>query len=372
MKLEIAFDSSVFVRRSIQEAQETLLLAAVLVVLIIFVALRNLKATIIPALAIPTSIVAAFGLMYFFGFTINNLTLLALILSIGIVVDDAIIVMENAYRHQEELGEDPETAAMKGTREIAFAVIATTVALVAVFSPLAFLRGTTGRLFNEFGIAMAGAVVISSFVALTLTAMTSAKILRVPKSHGRLFMAFEKWFLGLSAVYKRSLTWAMRRRWYIVGSAVVTVLLAVVVFRALEREFVPPEDRGWFIVITVAPEGATLAYTDGYQQRIEEILGRTEDIEAYFSVVGFGGRVNGGIIFTRLTDWSQRDRSVEDILGEVQPQLFGIPGVFAFANNPPRLSASRAQCSSWCGTRISIRSASAWNVSSGEPEGSAV
>ncbi len=335
VKLEIAFDSSVFVRRSIQEAQETLLLAAFLVVIIIFVALRNLKATIIPALAIPTSIISAFGLMYFFGFTINNLTLLALILSIGIVVDDAIIVMENAYRHQEELSEDPQTAALKGTREIAFAVIATTVALVAVFSPLAFLRGTTGRLFNEFGIAMAGAVVISSFVALTLTAMTSAKILRVPKSHGRVFMAFERGFLGLSAGYSRSLAWALRHRWYIVGGAVATVLIAVVAFRALKREFVPPEDRGWFIVITVAPEGATLAYTDGYQQRIEEVLGRTEDIEAYFSVVGFGGRVNGGIIFTRLNDWSERDRSVQDIIGEVQPQLFGIPGVFAFANNPP-------------------------------------
>jgi multidrug efflux pump len=335
VELEVAFDSSIFVRRSIQEAQETLLLAAVLVVLIIFFALRNLKATIIPALAIPTSIVAAFGLMYFFGFTINNLTLLALILSIGIVVDDAIIVMENAYRHQEELGEDPETAAIKGTREIAFAVIATTVALVAVFSPLAFLRGTTGRLFNEFGIAMAGAVVISSFIALTLTAMTSAKILRVPKSHGRIFMAFEKGFVGLSEGYGRSLVWALKRRWWVVGGAVGAVLLAIVVFRALEREFVPPEDRGWFVVITVAPEGATLAYTDGYQQQIEGVLGRTEDIEAYFSVVGFGGRVNSGIIFTRLTDWEERDRSVQEIIGEIQPQFFGIPGVFAFANNPP-------------------------------------
>ncbi|MGD2215099.1 MAG: efflux RND transporter permease subunit [Gemmatimonadales bacterium] len=335
LDLETAFDSSVFVRRSIQEAQETLLIAASLVVLIIFVSLRNLKATIIPALAIPTSIVAAFGLLYFLGFTINNLTLLALILSIGIVVDDAIIVMENAYRHQEELGEDPETAAIKGTREIAFAVIATTIALVAVFSPLAFLRGTTGRLFNEFGIAMAGAVVISSFIALTLTAMASAKILRVPKSHGRVFMAFEKGFLGLSEGYSRTLAWAVKHRPWVIGGAVATVLLAVVVFRALEREFVPPEDRGFFVVITVAPEGATLAYTDGYQRQIEAVLERTEDIEAYFSVVGFGGRVNSGIIFTRLTDWSDRDRSVQEIIGEIQPQFFAIAGVFAFANNPP-------------------------------------
>jgi multidrug efflux pump len=333
--LELAFDSSVFVRRSIQEAQETLLLAAGLVVLIIFVALRNIKATIIPGLAIPTSIIAAFGAMYFLGFSIYNLTLLALILAIGIVVDDAIIVMENSYRHQEELGEDPTTAAMKGTSEIAFAVIATTVALVAVFSPLAFLRGTTGRLFNEFGISMAVAVVISSFVALTLTATASAKILRVPKSHGKVFMAFERGFIGMAEGYKNGLAWAMKHRWWIVGGAVATVGLAVVVFGTLKREFVPPEDRGWFMVITIAPEGATLDYTDGYQQTIEGILGRTGDIEAYFSVLGFGGRVNSGIIFTRLADWEDRDRSVQEIIGEIQPQFFAIPGVFAFANNPP-------------------------------------
>jgi multidrug efflux pump len=335
VQLETAFDSSIFVRRSIQEAQETLLLAAVLVIFIIFMALRNIKATIIPALAIPTSIVSAFGLMYFFGFTINNLTLLALILSIGIVVDDAIIVMENAYRHQEELGEDPETAALLGTREIAFAVIATTVALVAVFSPLAFLRGTTGRLFNEFGIAMAGAVVISSFIALTLTASASAKILRVPESHGRVFMAFERGFLNMASGYARALVWSIKHRWFVIGGAVMAVVVAVVVFRALKREFVPAEDRGWFLAITVAPEGATLEYTDGYQKQLEEILGRTEDIEAYFSVVGFGGRVNSGIIFTRLSDWEERKRGVQEIIGEIQPQFFAIPGVFAFANNPP-------------------------------------
>jgi multidrug efflux pump len=335
VSLQVGFDSSIFVRRSIQEAQGALLLAAVLVVMIIFLALRNLKATIIPALAIPTSIISAFGLMYFLGFTINTLTLLALILAIGIVVDDAIIVMENAYRHQEELGEDPETAAINGTREIAFAVIATTVALVAVFSPLAFLRGTTGRLFNEFGIAMAGAVVISAFIALTLTAMASAKVLRVPKSHGRIFMAFEKGFVSLAGGYSRSLAWAIRHRAFIVGGAVATVLLAVVVFRALKREFVPPEDRGVIVVFTIAPEGATLAYTESYQRRLEEILARTDGVDSYFSIVGFGGRVSSGIMFVRLTDWSERDRSVQDIIAEIQPQFLAVPGILAFANNPP-------------------------------------
>jgi multidrug efflux pump len=307
----------------------------VLVVIIIFMFLRNPRATVIPGLAIPVSIVAAFGVMYFLGFTINNFTLLALILAIGIVVDDAIIVMENAYRHQEELGETPADAARKGTSEIAFAVIATTVALVAVFSPLAFLQGTTGRLFNEFGITLAVAVVISSWIALTLSPMLCAKVLKVPKRHGRVFEFFERSFLGVANVYGVALNWALRHRVVVIGGAVAAVVVAVGVFRTLEREFVPPEDRGWFMTITVAPEGASLGYTDGYQQQIEAILGNTEDIEAYFSIIGWGGRVNSGVAFVRLADWEERDRSVQEIIGEVQPQFFGLPGVFAFANQPP-------------------------------------
>jgi multidrug efflux pump len=273
--------------------------------------------------------------MYFLGFSINNFTLLALTLAIGIVVDDAIIVLENAYRHQEELGEDPETAATNGTREIAFAVIATTISLVAVFTPLAFLQGTTGRLFNEFGIAVAGAVIVSGIVALTLTPMLSAKILRLPPSHGRVYQALERGFDGLASLYERALARALRFRWAIVGAAAVIVLLSVGVFRALEREFVPSEDRGFFPTFIVAPEGASLAYTDEYVRRVEAVLGSTEDISSYFAITGFGGRVNGGIIFTRLTDWSDRDRSVQDVLAEVQPRLMQIPGIFAFASNPP-------------------------------------
>jgi multidrug efflux pump len=335
VELDTAFDTAVFVRRSIREAEETLILAGILVVLIIFVFLRNLRATIIPGLAIPTSIIAAFAVMFFLGFTINNFTLLALILSIGIVVDDAIIVMENAYRHQEELKEPPNLAAIRGTNEIKFAVIATTVALVAVFAPLLFLRGTIGRLFNEFGAAMIGAVVVSSFVALSLTPMLSAKILRVPKSHGKLFYTFERTFEHIAALYATSLGWAMRRRRAVIAVALATVLVAVGAFKMLKREFVPPEDRGWFMSIVVAPEGSSKEYTDGYQQQVESILGKTEDIEAYFSIVGWNGRVNSGIVFSRLTDWDERDRDVQDIIGEIQPQYFMLPGVFAFANNPP-------------------------------------
>jgi multidrug efflux pump len=335
VRLIEAFDASVFVKRSIQEAEETLLIAGALVVLIIFVFLRNLRATVIPALAIPTSIVATFGVMYFLGFSINNLTLLALTLAIGIVVDDAIIVLENAYRHQEELHDDPQTAAVNGTREIAFAVIATTISLIAVFTPLAFLQGNTGRLFNEFGIAVAGAVAVSGFVALTLTPMLCAKILRVPRRHGPLYQALERGFHAMTEWYKRSLAWSVAHRRITVGAAALVIVGAVFIFRALEREFVPPEDRGFFFTIIIAPEGSSLGYTDQYTKQVEAILARTKDIEGSFGLVGAFGPVSQGIVFSRLTDWSDRDRSVQDIINEVQPQFFGIPGVFAFANNPP-------------------------------------
>jgi multidrug efflux pump len=330
-----AFDGSTFVRRSISEAQDTLIIAAGLVILIIFVFLRNLRATIIPGLAIPASIVSAFAVMYFMGFSVNNLTLLALTLAIGIVVDDAIIVLENAYRHQEELGESPEEAAINGTREIAFAVIATTISLVAVFIPLAFLKGNTGRLFNEFGIAVAGSVVISGFVALTLTPMLSAKILRVPPRHGRLYKVLEGGFDAIARGYGRLLERALRNRLLVVVGAFATLLVAAYFFSTLKREFIPPEDKGYFIVFSIAPEGSTIGYTDQYQRQVEDIVGHTRDVEGNFSIIGFGGNVASGIMFARLTDWDQRNRSVDDILNEVRPKLFGIPGIMAFAQNPP-------------------------------------
>jgi len=333
--IKTVFDESIFVKRSIQEAEETLLIAAALVVIIIFLFLRNLRATIIPGLAIPTSIVAAFAIMYFLGFSINNFTLLALTLAIGIVVDDAIIVLENAYRHQEEVGETPMEAATNGTREIAFAVIATTISLVAVFTPLAFLKGSTGRLFNEFGIAVAGSVIISGFVALTLTPMLCARVLRVPPRHGRLYKVLEEGFNGIARGYSRALRSALNHRAVIVVVTLVVTGAAVLVFRSLEREFVPPEDRGWFFSFIIAPEGSSLAYTDGYQRQAEALQAKVPEIANYFSVVNLGDGVSRGIIFTNLKDWSDRNRSAAEIIGGLQAQYFGIPGIFAFATNPP-------------------------------------
>src|SRR2546429_6287242 len=291
VKLEIAFDGSVFVTHSIHDARLTLVIAAILVVLIIFVFLRNLRATIIPGLAIPASIVATFAIMYFLGFSINNFTLLALTIAIGIVVDDAIIVLENAYRHQEELHEAPQQAAIHGTSEIGFAVIATTIALVAVFTPLGFLRGSTGRLLSAFGVAVARAVVIFGFVPLTLTPMLCAYVLRVPHSHGELFQTFERGFNALAERYAGLLRRAVDHRAVVLGGTLVVVALSVVVFLVfpptrLQNELIPDDDRGFFLVVVRGPEGASLPYTDGYGRQVEQIIGRAPDVNGDFTIVG--------------------------------------------------------------------------------------
>ena len=335
VKLNMAFDGSTFIQRSILEAQETLLITAGLVILIIFLFLASLRATIIPALAIPVSIIATFAVLSALGYSVNTFTLLGLILAIGIVVDDAIIVLENAYRHQEELKKDPTTAAIDGTREITTAVIATTIALVAVFSPLLFLTGAVGRLFNEFGVAVGGSVLISGIVALTLTPMLSAKILRVSARESRFHHLVGGALNGLAARYGRLLERGLSRPGLVIGGGALLSVSAVLFFNALEREFVPPDDRGFFFTFVVAPEGSTVEYTDGYVKQLEAIVHRTKDVRSSFSVIGFDGPPSSGLIGPILEDWDKRDRSAQEIIGEVQPQFFGVPGVFAFAINPP-------------------------------------
>ncbi len=335
--LQPAFDGSRFVRRSINEAERTLIEAAILVVIIIFVFLRNFRATLIPAFAIPTSIVAVFAIMFWLGYTINNFTLLALTIAIGIVVDDAIIVLENAYRHQEELGKPPEEAARDGTREIGFAVIATTASLIAVFVPLAFLQGNTGRLFSEFGLALAGAVFLSGFVALTLTPMLCAKILRVPKSHGPLFRMFETGFNRLASGYAALLGRALRHPVLVLLGAGLLMAGAVGVFATLKREFIPADDRGILFGAVIAPEGATLDYTNHYQAQAEAILRAEPGVQHVFSAVGGfgGGSPNTGFMGALLEPIEQRPDNAETILGRLRPKLAGISGAFIFLQNPP-------------------------------------
>src|SRR5947207_2327688 len=314
--------------------------------------------------SIPASIIATFAIMYFLGFSINNFTLLALTIAIGIVVDDAIIVLENAFRHQEELHESPEDAAVRGTNEIGFAVIATTIALVAVFSPLAFLTGTAGRLLSEFGIAVAGAVVISGFVALTLTPMLCAKILRMQHQHGKVFQMFESGFNALSERYTQLLRKAIDHRkwvfWGTIGGVALTVfflfgwpparlplvgrlpiLTPLQGATQLQRELIPGDDRGFFLVVVRGPEGASLPYTDGYVRQVESIIGRTPGVNGYFTIVGgFAGGVNSAFIGVIMKEFGQRP-SVNQTIGGMFPQLMGLSGVLAFPYAPGAIGFSQ-------------------------------
>jgi multidrug efflux pump len=340
IEVTTVYETAQYVERSILEAEETLLIAAGLVILIIFLFLRTLRGTLIPAIAIPVSIVATFAVMHVLGHTLNNFTLLALILAIGIVVDDAIIVLENAYRRQEELGEDPATAALQGTREIAAPVIAVTLSLVAVFLPLAFLTGTTGRLLNEFGAAVAAAVAISGFVALTLTPVLCARFLKLPARQSAFHRVVGGALDALSNQYRRALAWALDRQGRVIGGGLLTAVAAVIILQHLNREFVPADDRGYVITAVIAPDGATGEYTGRYQRRLEEILAATPDVHNQVSIIGWPEDPSRGLIFGMLDDWSTRSRSSFDIIGELQPQYFGVPGVLAFAVNPPPLASS--------------------------------
>lgn len=345
MRLDTAFDSSVFINESIDEVQQTLIIAMCLVVLVVFAFLKSLRATTIPTVAIPISIIGAFTVAYFAGFTVNILTLLALVLAIGMVVDDAIVVLENIYRHME-MGKSRMQAAIDGSKEIGFAVVATTLALVAVFVPLAFLTGSVGRLFHEFGISLAVAILISGFVALTLTPMLSSKILR-PLHHASDSWAsrsFDAFFEVLDRRYHRILQGALRRKRWMLGAAAAIVALIVLLFRFVPSELAPVEDRSVAFGIVIAPEGATLQYTDRYMQEVERRLLALPERAGLFTAVGLGfggpGRVTNGFLFLRLKPRGERTKTQQQIVQELFPQLISIPGVLAFVINPPSLGGT--------------------------------
>ena len=345
MKLDVAYDSSLYIQDSINQVSETIFLAIALVVLVVFVFLKSLRATILPAVAIPISIIGTFAVAALLGFTINILTLLSLVLAIGLVVDDAIIMLENIYRHME-MGKPRLQAAFDGSKEIGFAIIATTAALVAVFIPLAFLTGTVGKLFIEFGVSLTVAVIISSFVALTLTPMLCSKTLRPLHGGSKTWAtrSFDAFFAWLEASYSGILAWALRRRIVILIGAGALVAFSIFVFRTLPRELVPIEDRSVAFGIVIAPEGATLEYTDGYMRQMESILLNLPEHQGLFTATGLGfggpGRVTNGIVFLLLKPRNERDKSQQQIVQELFGPVFSIPGVLAFLVSPPSLGGS--------------------------------
>jgi multidrug efflux pump len=338
MRLTVSYDSSVFIQRSIDNVFRTIGEAVILVVLVIFFFLRNLRATLIPLVTIPVSLVGAFALMYAFGFTINTLTLLAMVLAIGLVVDDAIVVLENIYRNIEE-GMDRVQAAIKGTKEIGFAVIAMTLTLVAVFAPLAFSTGRTGRLFVEFALALAGAVLVSGFVALTLSPMMCSKLLRHEEKHGAVYRAIDRFLNGLTNGYARSLAWVLERRWTVLLGWLVVAAAGVWLFTLIRSELAPIEDRSVVFGRVQAPQGATVQYTSEALRSIETMYETIQERSAYNAVAGFPTVTDGNAIL-RLKPWEERSRKQQDIARELNQRFAQLPGVIAFAVSPPSLGQS--------------------------------
>ena len=336
MQVRLAFDSSVFIQESIHSVQKTIIEAVVLVVLVIFFFLRSLRATLIPVITIPVSLVGSLIFMSILGFSINTLTLLAMVLAIGLVVDDAIVVLENIYRHIEE-GKTPMQAAVQGSKEIAFAVLAMTFTLAAVFAPIAFTEGRTGKLFAEFALTLAAAVIVSGFCALTLSPMMSSRLLTAHTGQeNRFYRVIERLLQVLTRGYQKSLTFVLKLRWLMVVVALGASGYMWTVFKALPSELSPTEDRGVIVSIGIGPEGSTPTYFDKYAQQVEGIYSKVPERASTFLIIGFPDETKF-ISFNRFKPWEERARTTKEIVPSLMPQLSQVAGVMALATLPPSL-----------------------------------
>ena len=341
MKFKIGTDRALFIEESLDAVYTTLIEAMVLVVLVIFIFLRSFRATLIPALAVPVALTGSFMFMLMLGFSINVLTMLALVLAIGLVVDDAIVVLENIYRRVEQ-GMSPKEAALVGSGEIGFAILAMMATLVAVFVPLSFLTGSTGKLFQEFALALVGAVLVSAFVALSLVPMLCSKILK-PTSHNRFYTTTEAWLQGLFALYERMLRRALKLRPLVVLIGIIAAGASVFLLNSLESELAPFEDRSDFVAMMITPEGSSMNYTQSQVEALDKIIRDIPEVKTSFMVTSPGvsrpAPINIGVGFVTLTDWSERNRTQFEITQELAPKLMALPGGLAFPINRASLGA---------------------------------
>jgi len=333
MKLEDSFDSSVFVERAIHEVYITLAIAIVLVVLVIYVFLGSVRAMLVPAVAVPVSIIATFTVLAVMGFSVNMLTLLALVLAIGLVVDDAIVVLENIMRHMEEKGKTPLLAAYDGTREVGFAVIATTLVLIAIFVPIVFLKGDIGRLFSEFAITMAAAVGFSALIALTLSPMLASKILVKNNNRNKFVEKIDQGMGRLRVRYKHGIRWCLGRAKILILAFAILLLGAFLLSQQIPSEYAPPEDRGNFNVMVNGPEGASYAYMEEYMTEIENRLMKYVDSDEITRMMvraprsfGTTESFNSGMVIVVMNDWGLRRNSF-DVMNDIRADLKDLPGV---------------------------------------------
>jgi HAE1 family hydrophobic/amphiphilic exporter-1 len=339
IELQVHYDRSVSIRDAIHDVQFTLILAGILVILVILLFLRNLSATIIPSLALPISVVGTFALMYVLGYSLDNLSLLALTLSVGFVVDDAIVMLENIVRHVEA-GEEPFAAAIRGAREIGFTIISMTLSLMAVFIPVMFMGGIVGRLLHEFAVTICAAIFVSGIVSLTLTPMLASRYIRpaAPAAHGRLFLAFERLFAATYGGYERSLAWTMARPRLVLASFAVTLVATIALYVTISKDFLPSGDSGQIVVSTEGPQDISFAAMMERQRKVAAILATDPAVKTLASFVGASGprpTINTGTMIINLKPRRERTESAGEIIARLRPKLGAVPGIRVFLQNPP-------------------------------------
>ena len=338
-------DNSIFIVEMVDALKEHLVAGTLLAGAVVLLFLRSFRATIIIAAAIPVSLLGAIAAMYFLDYTFNSMTLLALLLLVGVVVDDAIVVLENIHRHREHIDPDPRSAAIEGTKQVMFAVLAATLSLVAIFVPVVFMGGMIGRFFSSFSVVVVCGVLVSWFVSLTLTPMLCSRYLDVSQRHGRLYSAFGRFFEAMDRIYRRVLDAGLRRRWGVVAATLVVVASSGYFFGAIGKEFVPTEDESRFMVIFKTPLGSSVEYTNSRLQMIEQVLEADPTVMYTFGAIGLftTAQANEGMVFVAITPREERDISQHDVIARLRPQLASVPGVRAFAVPTPAIGGQRGE-----------------------------
>ncbi len=344
VNISVMYDRSVSIRDSISDVKFTLLLTVALVVMVIFVFLRNISATLIPSLAVPLAIIGTFSVMYLLGYTVDNLSLMALTLSVGFVVDDAIVMLENIVRHIEN-GEARMDAAYRGSREIGFTIVSMTISLVAVFIPVLFMGGIVGRLMHEFAVTISVAILVSGFVSLSLTPMLCSRFLRFTahQRHGKLYQISERGFDFIARIYDRTLVVTMRHGIVTMGVSFLLLFGTFYLFTTMPKGFIPSQDSGFMFGLTQAAQGSSFDYMVSHQDEVIKIVRADPNTESVFSFVGAGfvGAMNTGIFFVKAKPRDERPNSVDGMIDELRPKLmFQVPGMIAFMQNPPPISVS--------------------------------
>ncbi|HAF43737.1 MAG TPA: AcrB/AcrD/AcrF family protein [Gallionellaceae bacterium] len=343
--LKTASDDSTFIKEMINSLREHLLEGTLLAAIVVWVFLRSVRSTIIISVAIPVSLLGAIAALYFLGFTLNSMTLLGLLLLVGVVVDDSIVVLENIFRHREEIDPDPIKAAVNGSNEVVFAVMAASLALVSIFAPVIFMSGIIGMFFKSFAVVVTVGVLVSLFVSLTLTPMLCSRFLNVDKKHGKVYYMLDGMFHRLDDFYRRALEWALRHRWKVVLVTMLIVLSSGFFFAKVGKGFMPDEDQSGFRVNAKVPLGSSIDYTKGRLIEVEKVLARHKEITGMFSGIGLGtsGQVNQAFVNVKMLPRNERDIRQQELMAQLRKELAVIPGVRAFPSPTARVGGQRGE-----------------------------